>query len=59
MQQQLTKALEELRAGAAAAKRMLLERCEIRDDDDGQSRSIRETSPREAGAAGHTVNETR
>jgi hypothetical protein len=47
MQQQLTKSLEELRAGLAAAKRMLLERCELRDDD-GQLHSIHEPSPRGA-----------
>jgi hypothetical protein len=45
MQQQLTKALEELRAGIAAAKRMLLERCELRDDDGSQVRSIHEPLP--------------
>jgi hypothetical protein len=47
MQQQLTKARDELRAGLAAAKRMLLERCELRDDD-GQLNSIHEPLPREA-----------
>jgi hypothetical protein len=46
MQQQLTKARDELRAGIAATKRMLLERCELRDDDDGQFRSIHEPLPR-------------
>jgi hypothetical protein len=44
MQQQLTKSLEELRAGVAAAKRMLLERCEVRDDD-GRFRSVHEPLP--------------
>jgi hypothetical protein len=39
MQQQLTKALEDLRGGVAATKRMLLERCKMRDDDDRQFRS--------------------
>ena len=47
MQQQLTKARDELRAGIAAAKRMLLERCEIRNDD-GQLNSINEPLPRGA-----------
>jgi hypothetical protein len=45
MQQQLTKARDELRAGIAAAKRLLLERCELRDDD-GQLQSIQELLPR-------------
>jgi hypothetical protein len=52
MQQQLTKALNELREGVAATKRMVLERCEMRQDGDGQFRSIREPLPRRAlGAA--------
>ena len=45
MQQQLTKALEELRAGIVAAKRMLLERCEL-PGDNGQLHSINEPLPR-------------
>jgi hypothetical protein len=32
MQQQLTKALDELRAGVAATQRMLLERCEMHEE---------------------------
>jgi hypothetical protein len=48
MQAKLTKALSELREGVAATKRMLLERTEMREDDDGQFRSIREPSPRGA-----------
>jgi hypothetical protein len=59
MQQQLTKSLEELRAGIAAAKRMLLERCEMRDDDNDQSRSIRAPLPGKALAAGINVKEAR
>ena len=47
MQQQLTKARDELRAGIAAAKRMLLERCELLGDD-GQLHSIHEPLPRGA-----------
>jgi hypothetical protein len=46
-QQQLTKSLEELREGLAAAKRLLLERCELRDDD-GQLHSIHEPLQRGA-----------
>lgn len=41
MQQWLKKALAEVKEGMAAAKRMLLERCELREDDDGQFRGIR------------------
>ena len=41
MQRSLRKALEELREGVAATKRMLLERCEMRVDD-GQFRSVHE-----------------
>lgn len=47
MQAKLTKALGELREGVAAAQRLLLERTEMRADDDGQFRSIREPLPRE------------
>jgi len=45
MEQLLTKALDDVREGVAATKRMLLERCEMREDDDGQFRSIREPLP--------------
>lgn len=45
MQQWLKKALSEVEEGMAAAKRMLLERCEMREDDNGQFRSIREPLP--------------
>lgn len=41
MQQWLNKALAEVRGGAAAAKRMLLERCELREDGEGQFRPTR------------------
>ncbi|WP_271532304.1 hypothetical protein [Bradyrhizobium sp. CCBAU 25338] len=41
MQHWLNKALSEVREGAAAAKRMLLERCELREDSEGQFRPIR------------------
>jgi hypothetical protein len=42
MQKLLKKALAEVQEGLASTKRMLLERCETREDDDGQFRSIRE-----------------
>jgi hypothetical protein len=42
MQKLLTEALDDLRGGVAATKRVLLERCEI---DDGQSRTIGEPLP--------------
>ncbi|MEH2573475.1 hypothetical protein [Bradyrhizobium sp. AZCC 1708] len=42
MQEWLKKALAEVQEGIAAAKRMLLERCEMREDGEGQFRSIRE-----------------
>jgi len=45
MQEWLNKALAEVREGTAAAKRILLERCEMREDDNGQFRSIREPLP--------------
>jgi len=51
MQKSLTKALDELREGVAAMKRMLLERCEMSEDDDGQFRSNREPMPGKALAA--------
>lgn len=40
----LTKALGELREGVAATKRMLLERCELREASDGQFRSTQPIS---------------
>jgi hypothetical protein len=40
MQQSLTKALDELRLGVAATRRMLMERCEIGEDDDGPVRLV-------------------
>jgi hypothetical protein len=46
MQGKLTKALSELREGVEATQRLLLERTEMRADDDGQFRSIREPLPR-------------
>ncbi|MCK1478048.1 hypothetical protein IVB27_25405 [Bradyrhizobium sp. 197] len=42
MQQWLNKALAEVRDGLTAAKRMLLERCELREDGEGQFRPIRQ-----------------
>ena len=42
MQQWLKKALAEVQEGLAATKRMLLERCEMREDSDGQFHSIRD-----------------
>jgi hypothetical protein len=42
MQQWLKKALSEVQGGVAAAKRAVLERCEMREDEDGKFRSIRE-----------------
>jgi hypothetical protein len=45
MQGLLTKALDDVREGVAAAQRLLMERCEVRRDDDGQFRSIREPLP--------------
>ena len=44
MQQSLTKALDEVREGVAATKRMLLERCEMRDDRDNDAQATREAS---------------
>jgi hypothetical protein len=41
VQAQLSKALDELRQGISATKRMLLERCELREDTDGEVRAIR------------------
>jgi len=46
MQQHLTKALADVRGGVDAARRMLLERYDMREDDDGQFRSTREPLPR-------------
>jgi hypothetical protein len=45
MQAKLTKALSELREGVEAAQRLLLERTEMRADDDGQFRSAHEPKP--------------
>lgn len=45
-QAKLSGALEELRLGVAATRRLLLERTETREDDDGQFRSTREPPPR-------------
>ena len=47
MHEKLTKALGELRGGLASCQRLLLERCEMRVDDDGQFRSVRDPLPRE------------
>jgi len=46
MQAKLTKALNELREGVEATQRLLLERTEMRADDDGQFRSVHEPLPR-------------
>jgi hypothetical protein len=43
MQEWLKKALAEVREGMAAAKRILLERCEMREDGNGQFSAIRNT----------------
>lgn len=45
MRDKLAKALTELREGVEAARRVVLERCEMRVDDDGQFRSVRELPP--------------
>ena len=45
MEKLLLRAREELRTGFEATKRMLLDRCEMREDDDGQFRSIRDALP--------------
>jgi len=50
MQQQLTKALNDVREGIAATKRTLLERCEMREDSESQFRSIHEPLSRGAPA---------
>ena len=42
MQRWLKRALAEVVEGMAATKRMLLERCEMREDNDGQFHSTRE-----------------
>jgi hypothetical protein len=42
----LTWALEELRAGVAATPRMRMQRCEVREDSDGQVRAVGEPAPR-------------
>ncbi len=53
MQIHLTKALDDLRKGVEAARRMILERCELRLDGDGVARSIRAPLPKAlAGAKG-------
>lgn len=46
LQKKLTKALSELREGVEATQRMLLERTEMRVDDDGQFRSVHKPPPR-------------
>lgn len=48
MQEWLNKALSEVREGMAAAKRIVLERCEMREDGDGQFSAIREPLSRRA-----------
>ena len=46
MQEKLTKALGELREGVEATQRLLLERTEMRADDDGQFRSVHDPMSR-------------
>jgi hypothetical protein len=48
MLQWLKKALAEVREGVAATKRLVLERCELRQDDDHQFRPVRSSLPHEA-----------
>jgi hypothetical protein len=45
-QKWLGKALDEVRKGVGAAKRAVLERCEMREDSDGQFRSVHRPSPK-------------
>jgi hypothetical protein len=51
MQQHLGKSLDDLRGGLDAARGMVRERCQMDEDDDGQSRSISEPLPVGARAA--------
>ena len=46
MKAKLSKALGELREGIEAARRVVLERTEMRVDDNGQFRSAHELEPR-------------
>jgi len=55
MQQHLTKALDDLRKGVEAARRMVLERCDLRLDANGVARGIREPLPGGARAATKTA----
>jgi hypothetical protein len=55
VQARLAKALEELRGGLEAAKRLVLERCELRLDGDGVARSIREPLPGRARGSAKTA----
>jgi hypothetical protein len=50
-QTKLRKAIEELRAGVEACRRLVLQRCELREDGDGQYRPIRSPLPGGALAA--------
>ncbi|MBI5260246.1 MAG: hypothetical protein HY852_00320 [Bradyrhizobium sp.] len=45
MQQALNKALAEVQEGMAAAKRALLDRCEMQEYEEGKFRSLREPPP--------------
>jgi hypothetical protein len=45
MQKYLTAALNRVREGVAATKRTLLERCEMREDSEGQFHSIHDRMP--------------
>ena len=44
MQQELAKAMEDVRAGVAATKRAILDRCELREDSEGKFQPNRELS---------------
>lgn len=52
VQAKLKMALDELRTGVEAAKRMVLERCGLRLDDDGVARGIREPLSKAQGPSG-------
>jgi hypothetical protein len=45
LQEWLAKALDDLRNGVKAARRLVCERCDLRLDDDGQARPIRSPLP--------------
>jgi hypothetical protein len=45
-QNSLRKAMDEVRKGMDAAKRAVLERCEVREESDGQFRSVHHPLPK-------------